>query len=131
MPAFELVTVINADLSAVFDLSLSVDAHTESMAGSREKAVAGVTTGLLGMGDSVTWQARHFGLPFRMTVKIVSWHRPNSFVDEQTRGPFHSWRHEHRFEPDGDERMAARDARRLTVMVADSGAISVPVQVDA
>jgi ligand-binding SRPBCC domain-containing protein len=90
--------VINAELSAVFDLSLSVDAHTESMGGSKEKAVAGVMTGLLGLGDSVTWQAIHFGLPFCMTSKIVSWDRPNSFVDAQTRGPFHSWRHEHIFE---------------------------------
>ena len=102
VPAFELVTVINAELTAVFDLSLSVDAHTESMGGSKEKAVAGVMTGLLGIGDSVTWQARHFGLPFRMTSKIVSWDRPNSFVDEQTRGPFRSWRHQHTFEPAGD-----------------------------
>jgi ligand-binding SRPBCC domain-containing protein len=99
VPEFELVAVINAELSAVFDLSLSVDAHTKSMGGSKEKAVAGVTSGLLGMGDSVTRQARHFGLPFRMTSTIVSWDRPKSFVDEQTRGPFHCWRQEHSFEP--------------------------------
>lgn len=98
MPAFELSTVIKAEPSAVFDLSLSVDAHTASMGGSNERAVAGVTSGVLGPGDSVTWSARHFGVPFRMTSAITSWDRPGRFVDEQTRGPFAFWRHEHRFE---------------------------------
>jgi ligand-binding SRPBCC domain-containing protein len=98
MPTLELSIDIAADPSAVFDLALSVDAHIASMGGSKERAVAGVTRGLLGPGDSVTWQARHFGLPFRMTSKITAWDRPRGFVDEQTKGPFAFWRHEHRFE---------------------------------
>jgi ligand-binding SRPBCC domain-containing protein len=107
VPAFELTTVIKAEPSAVFDLSLSVDAHTASMGGSQERAVAGVTTGLLGPGDWVTWQARHFSVPFRLTSAITAWDRPHSFVDEQRKGPFAYWRHEHRFEslPGGSTRM--------------------------
>lgn len=97
MPRIELVTVIEADPAAVFDLSLSVDAHRESM-GSNERAVAGVVTGQLGLNDSVTWRARHFGIPFRMTSAITAWNQPTRFVDEQTRGPFASWWHEHTFE---------------------------------
>ena len=46
----------------------------------------------------MTWKAWHFGIPFRMTSKITEYERPRHFVDEQTRGPFASWRHEHRFE---------------------------------
>jgi hypothetical protein len=98
MPTFELSTDIAADPGTAFDLALSVDAHTASMGGSNERAVGGVTSGLLGPADSVTWQARHFGLPFRMTSKITAWDRPRGFVDEQTKGPFAFWRHEHRFE---------------------------------
>lgn len=110
MPAFELSTVIRADPSAVFDLSLSVDAHTASMGGSQERAVAGVTTGLLGPGDWVTWRARHFGVPFRLTSAITAWDRPHRFVDEQRKGPFGYWHHEHRFESlaDGSTRMDDR-----------------------
>ena len=106
MPRIELVTLIAAAPPSVFDSSLSVDAHRESM-GSNERAVAGVMTGSLGLNDSVTWKARHFGFPFRLTSTVTAWDRPTRFVDEQTRGPFASWWHEHRFEPmaDGGTRM--------------------------
>lgn len=50
------------------------------------------------LGQTVTWQARHFGLPFRMTSKITAYERPSRFVDEQEGGPFAAWWHEHRFE---------------------------------
>ena len=54
MPRFQLVTMIAAEPERAFDLSLSVDAHVASM-GAGERAVAGVTSGQLGPGDSVTW----------------------------------------------------------------------------
>lgn len=61
---------------------------------------------MMGPGDTVTWEARHFGLPFRMTSKITVHERPRRFVDEQQRGPFRSWWHEHRFvERDGGTEM--------------------------
>ena len=97
MPEIVLTTRIRGSAHACFDLSVSVDAHTASMAASGERAVAGVTTGLMGPGDTVTWEARHFGLPFRMTSKITDYERPRRFVDEQQRGPFRFWWHEHRF----------------------------------
>ena len=98
MPDITLRTVIAATAEACFDLSLSVDAHTRSMGGSRERAVAGITSGVLAAGDSVTWEARHFGVPFRMTVRVTEHARPWRFVDEQQRGPFLEWWHEHTFE---------------------------------
>ncbi len=81
-----------------FGLSLSVDAHTASMRASGERAVAGVTTGTMGLGDQVTWRARHFGILFSMTSRVTEHDRPARFVDEQVRGPFGRWWHEHRFE---------------------------------
>lgn len=102
MPQIVLTTRIRASADACFDLSLSVDAHTASMGTSGERAVAGVTSGVMGAGDTVTWEARHFGVPFRMTSMITAYERPGRFVDEQQRGPFRSWWHEHRFvERDG------------------------------
>jgi ligand-binding SRPBCC domain-containing protein len=78
-------------------MALSVDAHMSSMGPSGERVVAGVRSGTLALGQSVTWQAKHFGLPFRMTSKITEYEQPTRFVDEQTSGPFASWWHEHQF----------------------------------
>ncbi len=94
----ECTTVIGASPEAVFDLSLSVDAHLASMERSGERAVAGVTSGSIGLGQEVTWRAVHFGLPFRMTSRITELERPTRFVDSQVRGPFRWFRHEHLFE---------------------------------
>ncbi len=99
---FQLETQVAASVEACFELSLSVDAHTESMRNSGEKIVGGVSSGVMRLGDTVTWQARHFGIPFRMTSRITAHEAPHRFVDEQVRGPFALWRHEHRFEPQGE-----------------------------
>ena len=99
--AFEVITQLDASPERAFDLSLDVDAHTGSMAKSRERAIRGVTSGGLGLRDEVTWRARHFGLPWTMTSKITELDRPRRFVDEQVAGPFASFRHEHLFEPYG------------------------------
>ena len=102
----ELRTDIAAPADVVFDLSRSIDAHLSSMERSRERAVAGVTSGLIGLGQQVTWKATHFGIPFTMTSTISAMERPTRFVDEQVRGPFARFRHEHRFESiDGGTRM--------------------------
>jgi ligand-binding SRPBCC domain-containing protein len=92
-----LTTSIAADPSRVFDLSIDLDLHQASMRRSGERAVAGRTSGQIGLGESVTWRARHFGVWWTMTSRIEAWNRPTSFVDEQMRGPFGSYRHEHRF----------------------------------
>ncbi|PVZ96304.1 cyclase [Amnibacterium flavum] len=82
----------------LFDLSLDIDAHTGSMAASDERAIGGVTSGEIGLGETVTWRARHFGVPITMTSRITAQDRPTSFVDEQVRGPFRRFRHQHLFE---------------------------------
>jgi ligand-binding SRPBCC domain-containing protein len=86
------------DQQTAFDLSLSIDAHLESFQASGERAVNGVTAGVIGLGEFVTWRARHFGITWTMTSIITEWDRPRRFVDEQRKGPFRSFRHEHRFE---------------------------------
>lgn len=102
MAHIELRTDIAAHADAVFDLARSIDAHLGSMGKSREQAIAGVTSGLIGLGEQVTWKATHFGIPFKMTSKVTEMTPPRRFVDEQVRGPFKTFHHEHRFERDGD-----------------------------
>ncbi|MET8046194.1 SRPBCC family protein [Streptosporangium sp. NPDC005286] len=99
MPSFEIVTHVMAPPERVFDISLDVDVHAASMAGSSEKAVGGVTAGGLKLGDTVTWRARHFGIRWRMTSTISAYDRPGYFVDEQVSGPFKHWYHAHYFQP--------------------------------
>ena len=103
MPTFRIETPICAPAEACFELSLSVDAHAASMSTASERAVAGVTSGSMSLGDTVTWRARHFGVPFRMTSAVTAHDQPRRFVDEQVRGPFAEWWHEHTFrsKPDG------------------------------
>ena len=90
-------------ITELFDLSRSIDAHKRSMAKSREEAIGGVTSGLISLGQEVTWRAWHFGLPIRMTSRITEMQTPHYFVDEQVRGPFLRFRHVHEFNevPDG------------------------------
>lgn len=99
---FEVRTELPAAAEQAFDLSLDVEAHTGSMAQSRERIVGGVASGQLGLNDQVTWSARHFGLPWMMTSKITEWDRPRRFVDEQVSGPFAAFKHEHLFHPMAD-----------------------------
>ena len=95
---FMCTTAISAPCERVFALSLSIDAHMASMSASGERAVAGVTSGEIGLGEEVTWRARHFGVRWTMTSRVVELERPHRFVDQQVRGPFGSFRHVHEFE---------------------------------
>lgn len=123
MPAFRTETVIHTSAAACFDLSLLVDAHAASMADARERAVAGVTSGAMALGDTVTWRARHFGLPFRMTSAITAWERPHRFVDEQQSGPFAFWWHEHTFVSRSPDVTVMTDAVRFRSPLGPVGAV--------
>lgn len=102
MPTIALKTLIHAHPERCFDLSLSVDLHQNSMVKTRERAVAGVTSGLMGLGDTVTWEAVHFGVRQHLTSKITELERPARFVDEQIQGIFQELRHVHEFVPQVD-----------------------------
>jgi ligand-binding SRPBCC domain-containing protein len=103
MPKIELTTLINAPIERVFNLSRSIDLHMVSTKQTGEKAIAGRTSGLIGLGETVTWRAKHFGIWQTLTSKIVEFDRPNLFVDEMVSGTFKSFRHEHRFIVSGDQ----------------------------
>lgn len=62
MPIIEITTTVAAPAERVFDLARSIDLHMASTSGTNEQAIAGVTTGLIGADDEVTWRAKHFGV---------------------------------------------------------------------
>ena len=97
------ITDIAASAEVCFDLSRSIDLHVDSMAASEERAVGGITSGLIRAGERVTWEARHFGVLWRVTSRITEFDPPRRFVDEmEEAGAFAFFRHEHLFEPRGD-----------------------------
>jgi ligand-binding SRPBCC domain-containing protein len=95
---FELVTTLAVPPSVAFDAARDIGLHLRSMSGSDERAVAGIRSGLIEDGETVTWDARHFGIRMRMTSRVTEFAAPDRFVDEQIAGPFASFRHEHLFE---------------------------------
>lgn len=98
MTTLNLITTINAPVNKVFDLARSIDLHTNSMQYTDERAVAGTTTGLIDLHETVTWRARHFGLMLSLTTRITAMDAPQQFTDEQLKGPFKKLHHVHLFE---------------------------------
>jgi ligand-binding SRPBCC domain-containing protein len=99
VPSIRVETAIAASPERCFDLARDVGAHIRSTVGTHERAIAGVTTGLMRLGDEVTWEARHLGVRQRLTVRITRFDRPRMFQDEMVRGAFASMRHVHDFYP--------------------------------
>lgn len=98
MSIISIETAIQAPPEACFDLARDIDAHCRSTSRTHERAVAGVTNGMIGPGETVTFEAMHFGIKQRLTSKIMEFDRPHRFVDEMVRGPFKALRHVHEFE---------------------------------
>ena len=94
-------TWIAAPIELCFDLARDVDTHVRTSARTRERVVAGKTSGLLDFDDVVTFEAVHFGVTQQLTSKIVEFDRPRRFVDEMVKGAFASLRHLHEFTSQG------------------------------
>lgn len=99
MPTIHLETPINAPPERCFDLSISVDAHARSQAAARERPIAGVLSGEMRLGDTVTWEAVHFGVKQHLTSRITEYERPARFTDELVAGIFQQLHHNHVFVP--------------------------------
>ena len=98
MPHIRVVTRIVAPIAVCFDFSRDIDLHVKSQAASGERAIAGRTSGLIELGETVTWEAKHLGVRQRFTSKITAFDRPHHFRDEMVKGAFRFFRHDHRFE---------------------------------
>ena len=64
-------------------------------------------------GIRIDYRLRLHGVPVRWQSEITAWEPPFRFVDEQRRGPYRVWIHEHRFaverSTDGTEVVVASD----------------------
>ena len=97
MPTIHLTTFISAPVERVFDLARSIDLHKKSLSQTKEEAVAGITTGLINLNDTVTWKARHLGKTRFHKSKITALEKPFSFIDEMAESDFKTLHHQHHF----------------------------------
>lgn len=98
MAEFVLETVIAAPREAVFAVALDPGMHLRSMARYRETMIEAPAGGVFTEGSTVTWRARHFGIPFRLRTIVYDVDPPRGFRDRQLSGPFGAFEHEHVFE---------------------------------
>jgi len=115
MVTLEERTVIRAPIERCFDLARSVEAHLAGNIhwGESAVALAGVTSGLLRLGERVTWRARHFGVRRQLTSEITAMDRPAYFQDVMIRGAFQSMTHDHYFRSLSPEEVEMRDVFRF------------------
>lgn len=92
-----ITTPMRAPIERCFDAARDLDLHVRSLAHTNERAVAGRTSGLIELGEEVTWRARHFGITQHFTSKITAFDRPRYFQDAMQRGAFRSFVHDHFF----------------------------------
>lgn len=90
--------VLSAPLDTVF--RFFADAHNLDRITPPFLRFVVLTPGSINMqvGARIEYALRVHGLPIRWTSEITVWDPPHRFVDQQIRGPYRWWRHEHRFE---------------------------------
>jgi len=99
MPIIEIDMIIPAPAEVCFDMARDIDLHLRSMAQTKEKIVAGIRGGLLGLGQEVTWEATHFFIRQRLAIRLTAFDPPRHFRDSQVDGPFCRMDHDHFFFP--------------------------------
>ncbi len=97
MTTIKITTKINAPIQIVFDNSRNIDLHQQSTSKTNEKAISGITTGLINKGETVTWRGKHFGIYLTHKSRITKMDLYRYFIDEMDNGHFKSFKHQHLF----------------------------------
>ena len=98
MTTIQLTTLINAPIQIVFDHARNIDTHQQSASKTGEVTIAGTRHGLINKGESVTWKGKHFGFFLEHQSIITQMDFYTYFVDEQLKGHFKTFKHQHFFE---------------------------------
>jgi ligand-binding SRPBCC domain-containing protein len=115
------ITVLQAPVERCFDLARSIEVHLLGNTHWGEQATAGTRSGLIGMGEQVTWRARHFGVRQELTSAITAFDPPAYFQDTMVRGAFQTMQHDHYFRALEDERTEMRDDFRFSAPLGAVG----------
>ena len=98
MPKIITTTEVDAPIDIAFDLSRSIEFHAYTQTHRNEAAIKGKTCGLISLGETVTWRAKHFGINQKLSVKITKLEKPYIFRDTMIEGAFKRFDHDHIFE---------------------------------
>lgn len=79
--------------------------------------------GRLERGSILRYRLRLFGVPISWRTEITEWNPPHGFVDEQARGPYRVWIHEHRLDPD-EQGTVVRDRVRYRIPLGPLGRLA-------
>jgi ligand-binding SRPBCC domain-containing protein len=120
------ITTISAPIERCFDLARSVEVHLAGNVHFGESAVAvgGVTTGLVELGQRVTWRAKHLGVWQNLTSEITRMDRPMYFRDEMIQGAFKRMEHDHFFEAKSAHQTVMTDVFRFAAPLPILGRIT-------
>jgi len=109
MVSIEQCVRIAAPIERCFDLSRSIEVHLLGTERTGERAVDGVTTGLIGPGQFVRWRAKHLGVRQHLTSKITAYDPPRYFQDTMVEGAFKFMQHDHFFTAIPESQTEMRD----------------------
>lgn len=114
MTRIETSIELNVPIAIAFDAERNISLHVSTQKHRGERAVAGVTHGLIELGEEVEWEAVHFGIRQRLRVRITCMEKPDYFRDEMVFGVFKSFVHEHHFKETGPGRTLKTDILTLS-----------------
>lgn len=98
MTTIKLTTHYFAPIETVFNTNRDIDIHQKTASKTKEIAIAGITSGLINKNETVTWKGKHFGFFITHQSIISEMIIPTYFVDEQLKGHFKNFKHQHFFE---------------------------------
>ena len=124
MQLIQLVTKIAAPPERCFLLSLNIDLHMETTSHTREVAIAGITHGIIGPNETVTWRGRHFGVMLTHQSLISAYDPPHHFQDSMLRGMFKSFVHDHYCDATPEGHTLMRDELRFAAPLGPLGSIA-------
>lgn len=97
MIIIEEKTIFEVPIAVAFEAERNISLHSATQRHRSERAIGGVTAGLIENGQEVEWEAVHFGIKQKLRIKITHMDKPNYFRDEQVFGAFKTFSHEHYF----------------------------------
>lgn len=126
MMHMEETTIIAAPVARCFDLARSVEVHLLANVHWGEQAVAlqGVTSGLVGLGEEVTWRAKHFGVWQELTSRTTALEAPAYFQVTMVRGIFRVMQADHLFRAVGDGMTEMKDVFRVEAPLGVLGRVA-------
>ena len=124
MTTIETTTVVSAPIEVIFRMSFSIDLELAAAKDYGIRAIGGVTSGIIGAGQRVTWEVKQFGLRVTHTTEITGVEEPSYFQDSMIQGLFGSFQHDHFFRLLSTVQTEMRDEMRFSMPVRLTGLVA-------